>query len=231
MTGRIFETASRKRLVDEVISQIQQKISLGFFKPGDRLPSEPELMAAFGVGRSTIREAVKVLANIGLLEVKQGDGTFVLERSACDESLEQRLRRADILEVYEVRKILEVQIAGLAARHRTAEDLAEMAFHLDKQKEYTALHDKEGYVNSDLAFHMAVAAATHNATLADLYSIFARDTRRAVVNEINDPEITYQVDFHDRLYAAISEQNSAEAQKWTAEYLDNIVNIVRRLVR
>lgn len=230
MTGRIFQTAPRKRLVDEVIWQIQQKISLGFFKPGDKLPSEPELMTDFGVGRSTIREAIKVLANAGLLNVKQGEGTFVLDRVG-DESLSQRLRRADILEVYEVRRILEIEIAALAALHRTSEDLAAIETHLQQQKQYTSLQQNDEYVESDLAFHAAIAAATHNAVLVDLYRTFAAALRKTLRSELDDPAVAWQTDYHDKVYEAIKARDSQAAKQWTVEYLEQIVNIVKGLSR
>ncbi|HEY8971874.1 MAG TPA: GntR family transcriptional regulator, partial [Puia sp.] len=67
----------RHSLADAVVSRLQQQLSLGEYQPGEKLPSEPELMEQFGVGRSTIREAIRILANLGLLSVRQGSGTFV----------------------------------------------------------------------------------------------------------------------------------------------------------
>jgi GntR family transcriptional regulator, transcriptional repressor for pyruvate dehydrogenase complex len=76
-----FKNVQQRKLGDQVIQQLQEKISLGELKPGDKIPTEAELMSMFGVGRSTIREAVRVLVNAGLLEVRQGDGTYVLDRT------------------------------------------------------------------------------------------------------------------------------------------------------
>ncbi|CUH95273.1 hypothetical protein P22_1343 [Propionispora sp. 2/2-37] len=231
MSRCMFRAAPRKRLVDEVINQIQQQILLGHLKTGDKIPSEPELMALFDVGRSTVREAVKVLANKGLLQVKQGEGTFVLGWPIQDESLEQRLRRANTLEVYEVRKLLEVEIAGLAALRRTQADLDEIATQLEKQKHAKANQDKNEYVDSDLAFHMAIAIATRNEVLTGLYVDFANVTRKAIINEVNDPDIFQnQEDYHEKLYESIKEQNAAAAKGWTEKYLEDMIQMIKKLL-
>lgn len=231
MSRCLFQSAPRKRLVDEVIYQIQQQILLGHLKTRDKIPSEPELMALFDVGRSTVREAVKVLANKGLLEVKQGEGTFVLDRVIKDESLEQRLRRANILEVYEVRKLLEIEIAGLAATRRTQSDLNEIAFQLEKQKNCKLNQDKNAYVESDLAFHMAVAIATHNNVLTDLYVDFENVTRKAIADEVNDPDIFQnQADYHEKLCESIKTKNVADAKGWTAKYLEDTIKVLKKLL-
>lgn len=231
MSRCVFKNAPRKRLVDEVIYQIQQQILLGHLKAGDKIPSEPELMTLFDVGRSTVREAIKVLANKGLLEVKQGEGTFVLDRVIRDESLEQRLRRANILEVYEVRKLLEIEIAGLAAIRRTQSDLNEISSQLEKQINYKLNQDKDAYIESDLAFHMTVAKATHNDVLMDLYVDFENATRRAITDEVNDPDIFQkQEDYHERLYESIKGKNAVDAKGWTEKYLEDTIKVLKKLL-
>src|ERR1700760_1539172 len=92
----------RHSLADAVVSKLQQQLSLGAYQPGEKLPSEPELMAQFGVGRSTIREAIRILANTGRLTVRQGSGTYVESQQSIAEPLQQRLRRADAADLDEV---------------------------------------------------------------------------------------------------------------------------------
>ena len=96
----------RQSLADAVVSKLQQQLSLGVYQPGDKLPSEPELMAQFGVGRSSIREAIRILSNTGLLSVRQGSGTIVQSQKGITEPLQQRLRRADTADLEEVRQLL-----------------------------------------------------------------------------------------------------------------------------
>ena len=101
---------SRKSLADEVAEKLQQQIAFGTYKVDEKLPIEPELMLSFGVGRSTIREAIKILTNCGLLRVLQGIGTFVENATGIKEPLSQRLKRADWKDLDEVRQLLEMRL-------------------------------------------------------------------------------------------------------------------------
>src|ERR1700742_1864672 len=101
---------ARHSLADAVVGRLQQQLSLGVYQPGDKLPSEPELMTQFGVGRSTIREAIRILANTGLVTVRQGSGTLVEAQSRIAEPLPQRLKRASADDLDDVRQVLEMKI-------------------------------------------------------------------------------------------------------------------------
>ncbi|MDR3710620.1 MAG: FadR/GntR family transcriptional regulator [Capsulimonadaceae bacterium] len=167
-----FTTGQRRQLVDEVIQRLRERIASGGFPVGAKLPSEPLLMEQFGVGRSTIREAVRVLAHAGLLDVRQGDGTYV--RAARGEaSLSHRLREAITDEVREVRRALELENGRLAAIRRDDDDLALMATLLAKREEARTRRDSGALVEADVAFHVAIATATKNTLLADIYTDFA----------------------------------------------------------
>ena len=102
---------SKKSLAEELAGRLQGQFMSGKFEVGEKLPPEPELMQIFGVGRSTVREAVRILSNMGFLKVRQGAGTFVERLTPPDEPMERRLGRADLHDLDEVRKILEVAIA------------------------------------------------------------------------------------------------------------------------
>ena len=144
------KTPLRKHsLADTLAQRLQRRIAAGKFRTGERLPTESELMRMFGVGRSTVREAVRMLSDRGFLNVRQGAGTFVAAPAASDALVEQRLRRADIRELDEVRKILE---SLLAQRGAAAE-----------------AGDLERCIAADIAFHAAIAEATHNEILSELY--------------------------------------------------------------
>ena len=118
------KTPLRKHsLADTLAQRLQRRIAAGKFRTGERLPTESELMRMFGVGRSTVREAVRMLSDRGFLNVRQGAGTFVAAPAASDALVEQRLRRADIRELDEVRKILEAAIVERAAARRTPQDM------------------------------------------------------------------------------------------------------------
>ncbi|WP_068688241.1 FadR/GntR family transcriptional regulator [Culturomica massiliensis] len=159
----------KKSLAEELAEQLQNQIKDGKFAVGQKLPTEPELMLIFGVGRSTVREAVKILVNMGFLKVQQGAGTFVENLTASNEPMEQRLRRADIHDLDEVRKILEIAIAGRAAERRTEQDIEKIEGFLDERGRTAEAGQLEACIEADVNFHIALAKATHNEILYELY--------------------------------------------------------------
>ncbi|MEV7085462.1 FadR/GntR family transcriptional regulator [Streptomyces sp. NPDC093085] len=135
---------------------------------GDGLPPERELAETFGVGRSAVREALKSLSLLGLFEIRQGDGTYV--RGATSDLLPQVLEWGLMIgdqtmdELLEARACVEVDLAELAALRRTENDLTALGSHLARMR---ATHDDPArYVEADLAFHRALAQASHNSALA-----------------------------------------------------------------
>ncbi|MDF2958403.1 MAG: GntR family transcriptional regulator [Paenibacillus sp.] len=219
-----FQNVNRRQLVDEVVMQLQKKISSGDIPPGHKIPTEPELMEQFGVGRSTVREAVRVLVHAGLLEKKQGFGTYLNTNLIIQEPLDHRLRRAEILEVFEVRRMLELEIAKLAAERRDDNDLAQMRGHLDKRAQAIQAAQVNDYLNADICFHIAVAAASKNAVVIDLYRTFSTVLREALSklvsgSLVHDPHEL----FHENLYEAIKKKDPSAAIHWTVQNLDQTV--------
>ena len=168
----------RGSLCDEVISRLREQIATGAWPVGERIPPEPELIERLQVGRGTVREAIKALAHAGLLEVRQGDGTYVKSRSELAGALRRQMRNVTDLEVQEVRRALEVEGARLAARRRTDEDLRAMAAALDERDLAAVLAREVGHwdeswgrpwVEADVRFHQAVVAASHNPMLTEMY--------------------------------------------------------------
>lgn len=230
MPSRLTPVRSRK-LGDLVIQQIQEKISLGIFAPGTKIPTEPALMAQLGVGRSTVREAIRVLVSAGLLEVRQGDGTYVLERPSGHEPLEYRLRRAKAEEIREVRRILEVETVRLATANRGPADIATMRACLDQKKTAHAAGDAHGYVAADIAFHAAVATASGNGLLADLYRSFCMVFQDFLDSLIADRGVNqYQDRIHDGLLAAIVAKDPEAAVRFALEAMDRTASDAQTLV-
>lgn len=159
----------KKSLSEELAERLQNQIADETYRVGQKLPAEPELMKMFGVGRSTVREAMKILVNMGFLKVQQGAGTFVKSRTVLNEPMEQRLRRADIHELDEVRRILEVAIAERAAERRTEEDLLKIEKFLAERGETASAGLLDACIQADINFHVALAEATHNEILCELY--------------------------------------------------------------
>lgn len=213
----------RKSLADEVAAKIQQQISLGQYQVHEKLPTEPELMKSFGVGRSTIREAIRILANSELLRVQQGVGTFVKDASDIKEPLSQRLKRANAQDVDEVRKLLEMKIAEKAAHHRKEEDITKMQHFLELRTQAAQTGKLYECVEADIQFHIAIAEASQNDILADLYKSFAKELKNLFLQTYSDtkPFITTST-LHHQLLKSIISQDAEQAWRWAAKIIGHI---------
>jgi GntR family transcriptional repressor for pyruvate dehydrogenase complex len=164
---RIFAPVPRQAtLASQVVETLEAFITESHLQPGDRIPPERQLADQFGVSRTVIREAVGRLAAKGLLEVSAGSGTIIRRPSveSVARSMSLCLNAEDppfsYASVHEVRRMLETQIAGLAAERRTPDDLAMLHGLLDEAA--AGARDRDSYVRADMAFHAALAGATHN---------------------------------------------------------------------
>ena len=175
----------RAPLGELAAAQLRERLAAGAWDVGERLPSEVELAEQLGVGRSTVREAVRVLVHEGLLETRQGAGTFVLAREPAAE-WEPRLRRAAVLEVYELREALELQASRLAAERRGAEELARIEAAFATREERRARARDAAFVDADIAFHRAVVAAARNPLLEEMYDAFTAVLREALIDVVRD---------------------------------------------
>lgn len=221
------EKTSKRRplLVDEIIIRLQSMFSSGQFKAGEQIPPEGDLCKAFGVSRTTVREAVKVLSKSGLLEVQQGRGTFVGRQSPGEEALNRRLLRATMEEISEVRKILDTGIARFAAMRRTDEDLRVMRECLARRNEAQSRGDRRACVDADIDFHQAMARAGKNGVLVDIFMTFAEKLRDSLYHlRQSDLAVDYGNirDEHIRLLAAIEMRDPDAAAACVDEYLEEI---------
>lgn len=154
-------------LARQVVSEVERLIATGHLVPGQRLSSERELGARFGVSRTVIREAVHELSAKGLLEVRTGDGTYVAEFNAShvSDALSRLLRTLNSSEfghrtIWEFRRPMEVEIAGLAAERAAGEDIKHLESYVDQLDDDTLTRDK--FIRADVQFHLVLAEATHN---------------------------------------------------------------------
>ena len=173
--------ARRMAVTEEAISTIKAMIVSGELKPGDRLPPEKELSELLGVSRNSLREAVKSLEFIRVLDVRRGDGTFVtsLEPSQLLEAMAFVVdlhRDRSVLEIFEVRRILEPHAAALAAATITDEQLDALEASISAVDEHTGV---DRMVAHDLEFHSIISAASGNAYLSSLLDSMSSSTTRA----------------------------------------------------
>ncbi len=167
-----FRPIEQQSLVTELTRQLMDYLLSGALKPGDRLPSERQLSGALGMGRSTLREALKALTVLGLLDVRQGDGTYLKK---ADSALLPRviewgllLGEQRTLDLVEARQKIEVAIAELAAERRTPDDIEELRGLLSRMERAQA--DPQEFADADVAFHLKLAAIAHNSVLRDILS-------------------------------------------------------------
>jgi GntR family transcriptional regulator, transcriptional repressor for pyruvate dehydrogenase complex len=169
-------------LTDEAITKLRSMIQSGDLPPGARLPPENQLAAQMGISRSGVREAVKVLESARVLDVRRGDGTYVtsLEPKLLLEGVGfavELLQGETLLEVMEVRRLLEPAATGLAARRVSDAQLEELAAALQDMRD--AASDPEALLRADVAFHRIVIASTGNETLTSLLDGLSGQTARA----------------------------------------------------
>lgn len=176
-----FKAIKRRRLYQDIVGQIQGFIQEGVLKPGDRLPAERELAERLQVSRSSLREAMRALELQGLVMSRPGAGTFVSSDSldTLNAMIAASLTEArdDLNNVFEVRHLLEPQIAALAAERATREDAQRMADALDQQE--SQLTRGETGVEGDTAFHFAMVQATHNWALVQVMSTISDILRQS----------------------------------------------------
>jgi DNA-binding FadR family transcriptional regulator len=205
----------RKSLAVEVADQLQAQILKGDFSVNQQLPIEQKLMDRFGVGRSTIREAVKILVNSGYLRVQQGLGTFIEDNSGVNETLFQRLKRALPDEVDEVRRVLEMKIAEKAAMNRTGNDISKMEHFLSKRKKAAESNLPGEYIEAHISFYMAIADASRNRILTELFKSFTKQLRLSMLNEYQDKGLpNIEPDLHHNLLDSIIRQDPSRVWYW-----------------
>ena len=168
----------REPLADQAAQLLLARIRSGEWPLGAKLPGETTLGPQLGVGRSTVREAIRQLGGRGVLTSRQGAGVFVTALDVTEE-WDAVLQRADIVAVIEARTAIEAESAGLAAARRTPADLRAMRRALAQRSEHLA--DIEDHVDADIAFHRTVVAGARNPVLLDLFDAFTPRTRQAMI--------------------------------------------------
>ncbi|MFG3507246.1 FadR/GntR family transcriptional regulator [Streptomyces sp. NPDC047821] len=220
-----LKAAGRTSLVDAVVEQLRAQLTDGAWAVGDRIPTEHELAEQLGVGRNTVREAVRVLVHAGLLESRQGNGTFV--RSTADPAAVLRtVRAAGALDVLELRIALETEAARLAALRRDTHDLLRLRAALATLRE-----EGDRDADADLAFHRAVVEATHNAAFTEVYQFFSAQVHESLVASLGDHEMpAIDLDAHEALVVAVEAGDPEAAGAAARELLREPLETVRAIV-
>ena len=211
-----IEPVRRETVMDTVARRIEQLVRSGELKAGDRLPPEPDLAKLLRVSRSSLREALKGLMFLGLIKARPGAGTYI--QSSLSRVLSQHfqwmilLNEVKHLEIYELRKIIEPEVAALAAKRATNEDINALKAALQGMSESLGNHEK--FHVSDIAFHDAFAKASGNtaieATMRMLYHA-TTEARKVVMPFIDNWDRHYIR--HERVFNSIRDHKPDEARK------------------
>ena len=217
-----LRTARRAGLIEQVIEQLRAQITSGTWAVGGRIPTESELSQLTATSRNTVREAVQSLVHAGLLERRQGSGTYVLAASELAGAVSRRVAAAQHVDVLEVRRTLEVGAARLAAVRRTPDDIATLRDLLSRRAAARREGDLDATVTTDVQMHRAIARASHNPVLTDLYDNLVGALQENVRHNVVELAPHDDAD-HARLIEAIITGNPERAAEEAALFLDALL--------
>lgn len=216
----------RGPIVPQVEAMLRERLRTGEWPAGEKIPSEATLASQIEVGRSSIREAVLLLSRDGLLEARHGSGTFVTGTERTAEGVAGLMRRARLLEVYEVRRSLEVEAARLAAHRAPAEALGALRALLEERRSLG--DDPARFVAVDLDFHEAVVGLSGNSILSELFTHARPVVENALVDRItHDGPLIDTADAHDALVDALERHDEEAAIAATVANLEETIRALR----
>jgi GntR family transcriptional repressor for pyruvate dehydrogenase complex len=223
------EPIKSTRIYEEIVRQVKAMIAEGRLKSGDQLPPERELAEKFLVSRTSVREALRALESLGLIDIRPGEGTFVREVSV--ESLIQPLalvmasQREAISELFEARRLIEPLIAGLAAARATADDLHEMERILEEQAREVAA-GRTGLAQ-DARFHAALASAAHNRAITRILGAIIDLLAQSREESLNTPGRPQRSHLdHRRVLDAVRSGDDTAARQAMADHIAAVEGMV-----
>jgi DNA-binding FadR family transcriptional regulator len=228
-------TGGTVAVTDEAIEKLKEMIVSGQLRPGDRLPREADLATGLGLSRSSLREAVRALSLVRILDVRQGDGTYV-SSLAADTLLDalsfivEFHHDASVLELLEVRRILEPAASAQAATRITDDALAELE---EIQGRSTVDSSVEDLVKNDLEFHRAIAVASGNSVLASLVESLSGPTQRARVwrGITQEGALARTLAEHRAIFDAIRARDPELARTWATVHIAGVEDWIRTTLK
>lgn len=231
-----YKKIKPKKIYEEVTETIYEMIRNGQLKPGQRLDSVQQLAENFQVGRSAVREALTSLRAMGLVEMKQGEGTFIKEfdtdQITFPLSTAILMNKEDIANLLEVRKIIELGTAAAAAKRRTDQQLEAMEKALEEMK--TSNGNEELGEGADLQFHLTIAEASQNSLLLNLMNHVSGMTEEAMKETrrvwLFSKQTTLEklAEEHFAIYKAVKEKDEEQARKFMKIHLENVEAVIQK---
>jgi GntR family transcriptional repressor for pyruvate dehydrogenase complex len=232
------------RLYESAVEQIKSLILANNYKPGDRLPSERELAERLSIGRPSVREALRILGAMGLIEIRMGDGTYVrdvsflpyIESLITHISSRLKIREENILKLWEVRKVLEAGNVGLACSRMTPQRLRKMEECVREMEKN--IKNREAFISTGVQFHREIAEATGNEILIliwnNLWDMILRSDlyrRRYSANfrMLHSPQQSLQD--HKKICRALSQRNQRSSLKAMEEHLEKEENAFKEVLK
>ncbi|MFT5873393.1 MAG: GntR family transcriptional repressor for pyruvate dehydrogenase complex [Clostridium sp.] len=222
----MFSPIRNTKVYEQVIDQIKEMIDKGTLKKGDKLPSERNLVEQLKVSRTSIREALRALEVIGLIECRQGEGSYI--KASFQDNLFEPLSIMFMLEgsnpeeIWELRKIMEVEASGLAAKRITSVQLKELKVITQKLKD---CEEEDVNAEIDKEFHYKIAECSGNIliynilrTVSTLVDHFIVDARKLILEEPGNKPILFTQ--HNEVYLAMEKHSSAAARQAMRDHLD-----------
>jgi DNA-binding FadR family transcriptional regulator len=213
-------------VTDHAIDQIKRMIVSGELQPGERLPKEADLAAHLGLSRSSLREAVRALTLIRILDTRQGDGTYVtsLQPEVLSEALSFLVdfhRDRTVLDLLEVRRLLEPAATAMAAQRISDEELDELEGLLEQAASCSTVED---FVTNDAAFHRTIGAASGNVVLASLLDSLSGPTTRARVwrGVTQADAVDRTLTEHREIYNALRNRTPDVARAWATVHVAGV---------
>jgi GntR family transcriptional repressor for pyruvate dehydrogenase complex len=234
--GRAIKSVTvlpRTTLTEAAFEQLIAYVVNGTWKAGDRLPPERDLCQQFGIARTSLREALKAMELVGMLDSRVGDGTFVCPRS---EFLSRPLLWAftgtdhnELKEIMEARTIIEENLAGLAAERASVEEIAKIDLAVRLMRE--SIEAGTSILDADMSFHLAVASAAHNEVLKNAVQLLRNITRQWLFYKVLIPNVAPTVlKRHEAIYRAIAAHKPNAARSAMRKHLEETMALVIQVV-
>ncbi len=225
MAHEFLTPVDRTTLSSDICRKMVTHLIRGDWQPGDRIPAERELCLQLGVGRASLREALKALEIMGMIETRVGDGTYASERSNF---LSRPLlwailssSKSEAQDLIEARTLIEVELAGLAAQRATTADLEEIGKYLDQLE--TCGADFEKVQRADIAFHLAIAHASHNNILRNALLLIRNLLWHWIADTLQlEGAVARTIEQHQQIFVAIAKRNPPAARSAMQEHLREI---------
>jgi GntR family transcriptional repressor for pyruvate dehydrogenase complex len=227
----LIEPIKRSRIYEHIVEQIRALIREGRWAPGDQIPPERELAERFQVSRTSVREALRALELQGIIDSRQGGGTFV--RTADTEALVPQLAaailrgRRELAEVLEVRELIEPGIARQAAGRATQDHIAELEDLLERQRR--CIEQGRPFVEEDTAFHFTLAKAADNHILLRLHNVILdllRESRQSYLHVPDRPQISLRG--HEAILTAVKAHDAEAAYDASLAHIVEVRNGILR---